>query len=49
MAVNLHKNNIEPHENFTGAYEKTYMYWMNFEIGTFEKENTITATGVALI
>ena len=22
MAVNLHKNNIEPHENFTGAYEK---------------------------
>ena len=23
MAVNLHKNNIEPHQNFTGSYEKS--------------------------
>ena len=23
MAVNLHKNNIEPDQNFTGSYEKS--------------------------
>ena len=22
LAVNLHKNNIEPHQNFTGSYKK---------------------------